>query len=79
MQFSYLLSSYIIGTFFSWRIQALISSLIPLLIFLLMIFVPESPTYLVKKNRAAEASQALMRYRGATDFRQIEAELQDVI
>ena len=43
-----------------------------------MIFVPESPLYLVEKNDHAGATLSLMRLRGATTPIQIENELNEV-
>lgn len=66
------------GTFVSWRVQALICSVVPVVIFLLMLVVPESPVYLVKKGRMSEGAEALMRYRGATRIQQIQTEFEEV-
>jgi MFS family permease len=66
--------SYILGAFLSWRAQALICSVIPVIIFFLMIFVPESPFYLAKKGKFLEGEKALMKYRGATSRIQVQTE-----
>ncbi|OXA56451.1 Facilitated trehalose transporter Tret1-2 [Folsomia candida] len=69
---------YVVGTFVSWRVQALICSVVPVVIFLLMLVVPESPVYLVKKGRMSEGAEALMRYRGATRIQQIQTEFEEM-
>jgi len=47
-----------------WRLMAAILEIFPFLLLIAMIFVPESPYYLVKKGRRAEALQALRWLRG---------------
>lgn len=56
---------YIVGTYCSWRTQAFICAIIPILIFLLMLLIPESPAYLLGKGRTEQAKEALIRYKGA--------------
>lgn len=56
---------YLVGTYCTWRLQALICAVVPLVIFLLMIFVPESPAYLLEKGRTSDAQRALTKYKGA--------------
>jgi hypothetical protein len=45
----------------------------------MMLFVPESPRYLVGKGKHEEAFQALFRFRGATVREQVDPELTAVI
>ncbi|ODM92955.1 Facilitated trehalose transporter Tret1-2 [Orchesella cincta] len=66
---------YIYGAFVSWRMQALISAILPVIIFVMMLFVPESPRYLVQKGKTLEATSALLRFRGAYFKEQVDPEL----
>ncbi|TRY78417.1 hypothetical protein TCAL_01675 [Tigriopus californicus] len=50
----------------SWRLALLILAILHLPILVLIIFVPESPTWLIRKGRVDEAELALKRLRGAT-------------
>jgi len=52
--------------------------MIPILGHLLMMLVPESPTYLMGKGRQKEAKEALMWLRGAKFQEEIDSELVDV-
>lgn len=55
--------------------QALISGILPIVIFIMMLFVPESPRYLVQKGKTMEATSALLRFRGAYYKEQVDPEL----
>ncbi|ODM87329.1 Facilitated trehalose transporter Tret1-2 [Orchesella cincta] len=67
--------NYVYGAFVSWRMQALISAILPVIIFVMMLFVPESPRYLVQKGKTLEATSALLRFRGAYFKEQVDPEL----
>ncbi|XP_033297806.1 facilitated trehalose transporter Tret1-like [Bombus vosnesenskii] len=56
-----------IGPFLSIRNLALASSLIPILFFVSLISLPESPYHLMRRGRNQEAVTCLMQLRGATD------------
>lgn len=57
---------YIIGTFASWQVLSGISALFPLLAFTLMMFMPESPNFLVGKSKPEKATKCLSKLRGST-------------
>lgn len=57
---------HIIGTFLSWRVTALVSCSVPLLCYLLMSIVPESPSWLLAKNRFDDAAKAFKWLRGSS-------------
>lgn len=61
-------SQFLMGTFLKWRQMALINTLIPILSAILLIFVPESPHWLIRKGRIEEAKKALQWLRGWTGF-----------
>lgn len=65
---------HLIGTFTTWQTTALICASIPVVSLLLLVFVPESPAWLVKKGRIEEAERAFYWCRGSSD--EAKAELQ---
>lgn len=71
-------SRFVVGTFVSWEWQAVACGALPLVFHLLMLLVPESPTYLIEQGRNPDASNALQWLRGASSSQQVESELQEV-
>jgi len=65
----------VLGSFVSWQWLSLICGFVPLIFLVAMIFVPESPRYLLTKGKTAEASQALCWLRGKTSATDVEDEL----
>lgn len=65
---------FILGTFLQWRLIALISVAAPIISFLLLFFVPESPHWLIQKNRLPEAMQSLAWLRGWVSVESVRAE-----
>jgi facilitated trehalose transporter len=59
-----ILVAYIIGAFVDWWILALILTIFPLMLLTGMIFVPETPIWLISHKREDEARCALQRLRG---------------
>lgn len=55
---------HVIGTFLSWRETALIPCVVPVLCYLLMIMVPESPSWLLGQGRYDDAAKAFKWLRG---------------
>ncbi|CAH1130240.1 unnamed protein product [Ceutorhynchus assimilis] len=66
--------SFFLGTFLEWRTVALVNSSVPLAGFILLIFVPESPYWLIAKGRHEEARKSLAWLRGWTVKSNIEVE-----
>lgn len=60
-----LLLVHIIGTFCHWQLTAAISSAIPFVSYLIMSFVPESPSWLASKGRTERAIQSFKWLRGS--------------
>ncbi|XP_043512519.1 facilitated trehalose transporter Tret1-like [Frieseomelitta varia] len=58
---------WVVGPFFSVRDLALVSSSIPILFFLSLISLPESPYYLMRCGRNQQAVTSLVQLRGTTD------------
>ncbi|XP_015111776.1 facilitated trehalose transporter Tret1 [Diachasma alloeum] len=55
-----IVSGYVLGTVFSYVVFASIVLTLPVIFFGLFIFMPETPIYLVRKNRIGEATRSLM-------------------
>ena len=56
--------TYLVGSYTAWRVAAIIQVAWPVFIFILMIFCPESPTWLMMKGRKEEAVCTLTKLRG---------------
>lgn len=57
-------SQFLMGLFFDWRQITLFSMIAPVLAVLFLFFVPESPHWLILKNKNEEAKKSLMWLRG---------------
>lgn len=69
---------YVVGAFVNWQWLSVICGVVPLVLLAAMIFIPESPRYLLMKGKNAEASKALCWLRGATSSQEVEDELRIV-
>lgn len=56
--------AHILGTFLTWKLTAAISSVLPLFCYVLIVFVPESPTWLLAKDDIEKAERAFKWFRG---------------
>ncbi|KAF2902142.1 hypothetical protein ILUMI_04050 [Ignelater luminosus] len=72
------LFQFLLGTFLDWRTLALVSCVFPVISFCLLLFVPESPHWLVMNNKMDEARRALAWLRGWTTIEDIETEFQEL-
>lgn len=57
---------YLLGAFLTWQLLSAISAVIPLLAFLLMFLMPETPNYLVGRSKPEKAVKSLAKLRGST-------------
>lgn len=57
---------YMFGSFATWKVLSGISALCPLLAFVLMLMMPESPNFLVGRERSDKAVKSLAKLRGST-------------
>ncbi len=55
---------YIIGAFVDWWILAFVMAIFPLFLFTGMIFMPETPIWLIAHKQEEEARKSLQRLRG---------------
>lgn len=73
-----IVGAYFAGMMVDWRWLAVVCSIPPVLMLMLMCFMPETPRYLINQERPAEAMAALRFLRGPDadhewEYRQIEA------
>lgn len=59
-----ILFTYVVGGFTDWRTLSIISAVVPIIFGLAFFFVPETPQYLLKKNKLKEAERSLAWLRG---------------
>lgn len=69
---------FVLGKIFTWRIVALVSTLLPLVTVSALFFVPESPHWLLTKNRVDEARTSLSWLRGWVPFHRVETEFNEI-
>lgn len=69
---------FLLGTFLDWRSVALVNLVFPILAALLLFIVPESPHWLIQKNRLKEAQESLAWLRGWTTVDKIEREYKEL-
>lgn len=60
------LFQYTVGSFVTWQVLSGVSAIIPMVALICMIFMPESPNYLVAKSKPEEAVKCLAKLRGST-------------
>jgi SP family facilitated glucose transporter-like MFS transporter 8 len=58
---------YSLGPYVSYKTFSAVSAVFPVVFLVLMLFVPETPYFLLMQNRRDEAEIALMKLRGRTD------------
>ncbi|CAL8133475.1 unnamed protein product [Orchesella dallaii] len=73
-----ILFSYVVGAFISYKWLAVLCSFVPVIFFFSMIFIPETPRYLLTKGRASEASDSLTWLRQNLSAHEIEVELKQI-
>lgn len=61
-----ILFQYTMGSFVTWQTLSYVSALLPLIAFVLMALMPESPNFLVGQEKAEKARKSLAKLRGST-------------
>ncbi|KAL5281186.1 hypothetical protein ACFFRR_004917 [Megaselia abdita] len=69
-----ILISYILGAYLDWRQLAMVVSIAPLMLFVTVIYIPETPSFLVLKGRMEDAFRSLQWLRGPHKNVNIELE-----
>ncbi|XP_031344079.1 facilitated trehalose transporter Tret1-like isoform X2 [Photinus pyralis] len=69
-----ILLEFVIGSVLHWRTVALISVAPPVLSFILLCFMPESPHWLIMRNKIQQAQKSLAWLRGWTTFDAVKEE-----
>ena len=54
---------YALGAVVTWTVLAGISAIIPILALILIVFMPETPNWLLTHGRADKAKEALQKFR----------------
>lgn len=72
------LIQFLLGSFLHWRTVALVNCTIPITSFILLFFVPESPHWLIMKNRLLDARKSIAWLRGWTTLDEIEPEFKEL-
>lgn len=52
--------AHLLGTYFHWAIVAMLACVCPVACFVLMLFVPESPTFLIKRGKVTQAVKGFL-------------------
>lgn len=73
-----ILTQFVFGTFLPLRTIAAICAVLPIAIITALQFVPESPYWLIAKNRIDDAKQSLAWLRGWTTVDRIDDEFMDI-
>lgn len=66
----------VVGPLVSYRTLNIVSAMVPVLFILTVVWIPESPYYLLKRNRPAEADKCLRWFRSNDNDEDVQAELQ---
>ncbi|XP_055607908.1 facilitated trehalose transporter Tret1-like [Uranotaenia lowii] len=69
---------FLLGTFTTWRITALVCMSIPLATMIAICFVPETPMWLLSKGRKEDAQKSLQWLRGWVSPKAVEKEFQQM-
>ncbi|XP_075210782.1 facilitated trehalose transporter Tret1-2 homolog [Lycorma delicatula] len=70
---------YLLGSLTKWRTAVAIASSVPIITFLAILMIPESPIWLINKKKMKEAEKSLCWLRGWVSHEYIMKELADMI
>lgn len=69
-----ILATHVLGTFLHWRTVALLAAILPLLTTFVLLFVPETPCWLISQNRFNDALESFRWLRGISSASKHEFE-----
>lgn len=69
---------YLLGTVFYWRTLALVCLSVPLITMIAIFFIPETPFWLLARDRKEEALKSLQWLRGWVPAREVEKEFSEM-
>lgn len=72
------LLQFLLGTFFEWRQVALINMFFPALCLFFLCFIPETPNWLLSKDRLDDAKKSLAWLRGWTKTENVQKEFDEL-
>lgn len=73
-----ILTQFIFGTFLTWRVIAIVCLALPIVTITALQLVPESPYWLIAKNRTNEAKESLAWLRGWTKPHRVHDEFIEI-
>ncbi|KAL1375486.1 hypothetical protein pipiens_004665 [Culex pipiens pipiens] len=73
-----ILIQFLMGSFLRWRTVALVSASLPVISFLLLFLVPESPVWLAGKGKYSQAKRSLAWLRGWVSVEDVEIEFYEI-
>ncbi|KAL1492216.1 hypothetical protein ABEB36_012699 [Hypothenemus hampei] len=73
-----ILFSFILGSFYSWRTVALIIAVPPVASIFLLMVIPETPYWLISRNRLKKSQESLAWLRGWTNVENVDKEFMEI-
>lgn len=73
-----ILTQFLLGTFLHWKTLALVNCVFPVTAFCLLCFMPESPYWLIMKDKVEDARKNLAWLRGWTTVEAVEEEFKEI-
>ncbi len=75
--FGYLIE-YIVGSFVSYEVLIMVSGVLPLICFVLLLQIPESPYHLYNKGKESNAIAVLQYYRGHEVISKLQTDINEL-
>ncbi|XP_066251365.1 facilitated trehalose transporter Tret1-like [Euwallacea similis] len=73
-----ILIQFLLGTFLHWRSVALVSAILPITSCILLFLVPESPYWLISKNRLEDAQKSIAWLKGWLEMEEAEQDFKEL-
>lgn len=72
------LVQFVLGAFLSWRQTAMVNALVPVFCLIFLSFIPESPIWLLAKNKPKKARESIAWLRGWTSLDNVDEEFEEL-